>query len=225
MKNQTTETLNLFDFGNNDSGNYVNLVEEEKRLKDISDKEFQDWIDNHFEPLIRVAADFSINYYDLENKTKNELKEELERIVASKCYHYGNMEKDFYVYSLQCSEKCYCFVFETLNYIMVNINYVYGSKELTEYLFGNKLIQFNALSVRVYDHKGKRINEYGEYGHIEDDIRQKAVIHEWQMHKYGQNRMSNSSGKKIKNFYEVEIALPNLTAYLGEDKNSDKLCE
>lgn len=217
MKNQTTETLNLFDFGNNDSGNYVNLAEEEKRLKDISDKEFQEWVDNHFEPLIRVAADFSINCYDLENKTKNELKEKLERIVASKCYHYGNMEKDFYVYSLQCSEECYCFVFETLNYIMVNINYVYGSKELTEYLFGNKFIQFNALSVRVYDHKGNRINEYGNK---EKDIRYQAVINEWQMHKYGQNRMS--SGKEIKDFYEVEIVLPNLTAYWGEDKNETK---
>ena len=52
--------LNLFDFGSNENGDYVNLVEEEKKLKDISSQELMNWVENHDDPLIRIAFDLFI---------------------------------------------------------------------------------------------------------------------------------------------------------------------
>ena len=206
--------LNLLDFGTNDKGEYVNLVEEEKRLKDISNKEFRNWVDNNDNPLIKVVADFFRSSYDFENKTKNELKEELEWIVEQKVYHYGNMEKGLYIYTLFDGE-CWAFVFENEKHIMVNLNYAYSSKEIDEILFGNKLIQCNALAVRVYDLKGNRINEYGNK---EKDIRYQCLINEWKANVYGDNRMNE--GKKIKDFYEIAINLTKLIEYWGESDNA-----
>lgn len=209
------DSINLFDFGTNEKGDYVNLVEEEKRQKDISEQEFIEWVNNHENPLIHIAADFLINSYDLEHKTKNELKEELEWIVEQKVYHYGNMEKGLYIYTL-FEGNCWCFVFENKNHIMVNLNYMYSAKEVDEHLLGKKRIQFNALSVRVYDLEGKRIEQYGNK---DKDIRYQCAINEWQMDKYGSNRMTE--GKKIKDFYEVELELPKLTEYWGESNETN----
>lgn len=206
------ELLNLFDFGTNNKGEYVNLAEEEKKLKDISDKEFDEWLKNHENPLVKIAADFLVNCYDLEHKTKNELKEELEWIVEQKVYHYGNLEKGLYIYTLFTGD-CWCFVFENDKHIMVNLNYVYSAKEIDEYLFGKQLIQCNALSVRVYDLKGNKIEQYGEK---DKDIRYQCLINEWKANIYGDNRMNPL--KKIKDFYEIAINLTKLTAYWGECK-------
>lgn len=205
----------LFEFGTNENGEYVNLVEEEKIKNDIDEKSFHEWLDHHENPLIRLAADFLVSYYELETKTYNELKEKLERIVEQKTYHYGNMAKDFYIYTLNAGGNCYCFVFDTPNYIMANLNYCYGQKEVDKVLFGEELIQMNALSVRCYTKNGNRIDEYSD-NDPKDDIRYKVVMDEWQMHKFGENRIRK--GKKIKDFYEVAIALPKLIEYWGESE-------
>ena len=210
------ETLNIFEFGTNDKGDYVNLVEEEKRLKDISDKEFQKWLENHNDPLVRIAYD--LLPYERRKLTHNELKEKLEWVATQKTYHYGNMEKGLYIYTLFDGDT-WTFVFENENHIMINTNRCYTQKELEQYLFGENLINFNAMSVAVYDLKGNLITKYAEQDNKEQDIRYQVVINEWQMGKYGDNRMNK--GKKIKDFYEVELSLPKLTAYWGEDKNGD----
>lgn len=213
------QELNLLDFGTNDKGEYVNLVEEEKRLKDISEKEFQEWLKNHDNPLVRIAFDCCMPYDYLDKYTYNELKEELEWIAFQKVYHYGNMEKGLYVFTL-FTGSCWFFVFENENHYIANINTMYSQKEVEKYLFGKELIQFNALSVRVYDLNGNLITEYGgSTDNIDKDIRQKAVINEWQMNKYGDNRMNK--GKKIKYFYDVELSLPKLTAYWGEENGNN----
>ena len=210
------QEINLLDFGTNENGEYVNLVEEEKRLKDISEKEFQEWLKNHDNPLVRIAFNCCMPYDYLDKYTYNELKEELEWIAFQKVYHYGNMEKGLYIYTL-FTGSCWFFVFENENHYIANINTMYSQKEVEKYLFGEELIQFNALSVRVYDLKGNLITEYGgSTDKIDEDIRQKAVINEWQMNKYGDNRMNK--GKKIKYFYDVELSLPKLTAYWGESE-------
>lgn len=205
-----SDELNLLDFGTNDKGEYVNLVEEEKRLKDISDKEFQEWLTNHNDPLVKISYD--LLPYDKKQLTYNEIKEECEWVAFQKVYHYGNMEKDLYVFTLFNGDSWF-FVFLNQNHYLVNRNCVYSQKEVEDVLFGNKLISFNALAVSVYDLKGNLITEYGDR---EEDIRYRAVINEWQMNKYGDNRMEK--GKKIKDFYEVELSLPKLTAYWGESE-------
>ena len=207
------ETLNLLDFGTNEKGEYVNLAEEEKRLKDISDKEFQEWLKNHNDPLVRIAYD--LLPYDRKKLTHNELKEKLEWVAFQKVYHYGNMEKGLYIYTLFDGDT-WTLIFENENHIMVNTNRLYSQKEVEDVLFGKKLVSFNALAVRVYDLKGNLITEYAEQDNKEQDIRYQVVINEWQMDKYGDNRMNK--GKKIKDFYEVELSLPKLTAYWGESE-------
>ena len=202
--------LNLFDFGTNSSGEYVNLVEEEKHLKDISEQDFRKWLQDNENPLIKIAGDFLINYYDLETKTKKELQEELEQIAANKTYHYGNMEKGLYIFTLK-SGSCRCFLFQNDNHIMVNLNYVYSEKELEQTLFGETKIIFNALSVRVYDLQGNRIERYGNK---DKDIRYQCTINEWKMDKYGENRIHES--QKINDFYEIALFLPKLSEYWGE---------
>ena len=205
-----SDELNLLDFGTNDKGEYVNLVEEEKRLKDISDKEFQEWLTNHNDPLVKIA--YNLLPYERHKLTYNELKEELEWVAFQKVYHYGNMEKGLYIYTLFDGDT-WTFIFESKDHIMINTNRCYSQKEVEDVLFGNKPIPFNALAVSVYDLKGNLITEYGDK---EEDIRYRVVINEWQMNKYGDNRMN--IGKKIKDFYEVELSLPKLTAYWGESE-------
>lgn len=205
--------LNLLDFGTNEKGEYVNLAEEEKRLKDISDKEFQEWLENHNDPLVRIAYD--LLPYDRKKLTHNELKEKLEWVAFQKVYHYGNMEKGLYIYTLFDGDT-WTFIFENEKHIMVNTNRLYSQKEVEDTLFGKKLVSFNAMAVRVYDLKGSLITKYAEQDNKEQDIRYQVVINEWQMGKYGDNRMNK--GKKIKDFYEVELSLPKLTAYWGESE-------
>lgn len=205
--------LNLLDFGTNEKGEYVNLAEEEKRLKDISDKEFQEWLKNHNDPLAKIAYD--LLPYERRKLTHNELKEKLEWVATQKTYHYGNMEKGLYIYTLFDGDT-WTFVFENENHIMVNTNRLYSQKEVEDVLFGKKLVSFNAMAVRVYDLKGSLITKYAEQDNKEQDIRYQVVINEWQMNKYGDNRMNK--GKKIKDFYEVELSLPKLTAYWGESE-------
>ena len=207
------DSLNLFDFGTNESGEYVNLVEEEKKLNDIKEQDFQEWLRNHDNPLVRVAYDILCPYNKLEKYTYNELKDELEWIAAQKVYHYGNTGKDLYIYTIFQGD-CWCFVFETLNHIMLNLNYSYSQKEVEQYLKGKKTIHFNALSVRVYDNNGNRIDEYADQDHYKEDIRHRVCINEWQMDKYGDNRMKE--GKKIKDFYEIGLLFPKLIDYWGE---------
>ena len=208
------EELNLLDFGTNDKGEYVNLVEEEKRLKDISNQQFMQWLKSHDNPLVRIAYD--LLPYERNKLTYNELKEELEWVAFQKAYHYGNMEKGLYIYTLFDGYN-WTFIFENENHIMVNTNRCYSQKEVEDVLFGNKPIPFNALAVSVYDLKGNLITEFAEQDHYQEDIRYQVVINEWQMNKYGDNRMDK--GKKIKDFYEVELSLPKLTDYWVESNN------
>ena len=208
------EELNLLDFGTNDKGEYVNLVEEEKRLKDISNQQFMQWLKSHDNPLVRIAYD--LLPYERNKLTYNELKEELEWVAFQKAYHYGNMEKGLYIYTLFDGDN-WTFIFENENHIMVNTNRCYSQKEVEDVLFGNKPIPFNALAVSVYDLKGNLITEFAEQDHYQEDIRYQVVINEWQMNKYGDNRMDK--GKKIKDFYEVKLSLPKLTDYWVESNN------
>jgi len=220
--------LNLFDFGTNENGDYVNLVEEEKKLKDISSQELMNWVESHDEPLIRIAFDLFISAIEIESGINDDIKDKLEKIVATKCYHYGNMEKGLYIFSL-CCDDIYKFVFENeKHYLAAEPNNwklehdTYGnvvSVPLEDYLLGKEKLNFPALYCHCFDINGKRIEKYASQDHYKEDIRHIVVIQEWQMNKFSENRIHQ--GKKIKDFYEVEFALPNLIDYWGETKTKE----
>ena len=67
--------------------------------------------------------------------------------------------------------------------------------------------------VDIFDKDGNKIQEFSDADR-KQDVRYKAIIDDWQMDKYGTNRIEQ--GKHIKDFCEVEITLPDLIKYFGE---------
>lgn len=220
------DTLNLFDFGTNDNGEYVNLVEEEKRLKDISEQELMSWAKSNNDPLIKIAFDCYISSTEIEFGNHNDIKTKLNEIVETKCYHYGNLEKNLYIFSINCKGR-FMLIFENPNHYLVYEPSLwklehgsYGNMvdvAFDDYLMGKEKIGFPALFCPCYDKKGNRIHQYADQDHYKEDIRHIVCIKEWQMDKYSNNRMKE--GKKIKEFYECEFELTALINYWGEDKN------
>lgn len=222
------DELNLLDFGTNDKGEYVNLVEEEKRLKDISEKEFINWVNSHHDPLVKIAYDLFYGYY-WKDYTFNELKERLENIVESKCYHWANMSKNMYVFSLKGNGKI-MLMFENENHYVANELQLwkleYGSYGklvdvgLDDYLLSKETMSFPALHCHCYDTNGNRLHQYADGKDYKEDIRHIVCIKEWNMDKFSKNRMN--ADKKIKDFYEVEFTWDDFTNYWGESENGNK---
>lgn len=204
--------IDLLNFGTNENGEYVDLVEEEKRKNDIAEEEYNSWVENHENPLIRISNDLICR---LDYKTFNEMKEDVEWIADKKIYHYGNMEKDLYIYSLFNGTYWYL-VFENLNHILLNKCHI---EEIDDVLKSKKSICFPATYLVCYDANGKHITKYEEQDNYQEDIRHIICIKEWQMNKYSKNRIYQ--GKKCKDFYECEFYLKDLTAYFGESEIND----
>lgn len=217
------ETLNLLDFGINENGEYVNLVLEEKHKKDISVNELKNWVENHSDPLIRLI-DFAFGYDEDDIKNNklviNDIKKEYEDILKTKCYHYGNMEKDLYIFSLTGKKRSEL-VFQNLkHYLMFGCNGFYINENhevvdytLEDYLVGKDKITFAALYCPCFDKNGNKIEEYAEGKNYQQDIRHIVCIKEWQMDKFSTNRIQKD--KKIKDFYEVEFNFSDLVNYYG----------
>lgn len=220
--------INLLNFGTNENGEYVDLVEEEKKLKDISEQEFMNLVNNHNDPLIRIAFDCYISSTELEFGVHNDIKRKLEEIVATKCYHYGNMEKGLYIFSLNNKGR-HMIVFENDKHYLVNEpncwkleHGSYGNMvdiEFDDYLLGKEKLSFPALYCPCYDLKGNRIEQYADQDHYQEDIRHIVCIKEWRMDKFSTNRMYDNH-KMIKDFYECEFTIPDLINYWGESDNA-----
>lgn len=223
------ETLDLFSFGNNENGDYVDLVQEEKKRKDISHNELMNWVASHENPLIRIAFDLFVSAIEIEKGINNDIKAKLERIVATKCYHYGNMAKGLYIFSL-CDNDNFKLIFENdKHYLAAEPNNwkleheSYGKVvdvSLDDYLLGKEKIDFPALCCHCFDLQGNQIEKYADGERYKEDIRHIVCIGEWQMHKFSENRITK--GKKIKDFYEVEFTLRNLIDYWGESEVADE---
>lgn len=220
------KSLNLFDFGINDNGDYVNLVEEEKIKNDLDEKQFKEWINSHENPLIRIASDHFLGYrWDGHNK--KDIIARLEKTVSTKCYHYGNMEKGLYIFSLYDEEyEKHLIVFENeKHYLAFCCNDFFMIETpsgkaipdcvLEDYLTGKQTFKFPACYCPCYDLNGNRIEQYAGHDNYQDDIRYIVCIKEWHMDKFSENRMKK--GKKIVDFYEVEFTLQDLIKYWGEN--------
>ena len=205
------EQLNLLDFGNNENGEYVNLVEEERKKNELAQEDYENKLKENENPLVRILA--GLWCYRFHKNTFNETLDQIERESKTKCFHYGNLEKLMFVFTLTTEDDYSYFVFETEKHYLLFVSGI-NNKLLDEYLLGNKTLSCPALGVEVYDKQGYQIWEFGEK---DKDIRYQCIINEWHMDKFGENRMNK--GKKIKDFYEIEFELPKLIEYWGEDKN------
>ena len=218
------QEINLLNFGYNELGEYVDLVEEERKKNDISKNELESWVNNNDDPLIKIAYD---SYYSSrwELDTCKGIQEKLIEIAKTKCYHYGNMGKGLYIFSIN-NEGRYFIIFENENHYLTHEasgwKLEYGSYgniidvPFDDYLLGKETISFPAMYCACYDLKGNRIHKYTDQDNYKEDIRHIVCIKEWQMDKYSKNRMQE--GKKIKDFYEVEFYLTDLINYWGESE-------
>ena len=199
--------MNLLDFGVNENGEYCDLVEYEKQKNDIAEEEYNKWVEEHPNKLIRLADELVC---PLDFKTYTDRKEEVEWIADKKIYHYGNMEKDLYIYSLFNGTYWYL-VFENLNHILLNKCHI---EDIRAVLESKVSICFPACFVPCFDNNGRKITKFAEQDNYQEDIRHIICIKEWKMNKYSTNRINQ--GKKIKDFYECEFYMKDLTAYFGE---------
>ena len=216
------EQLNLLDFGYNEDGLYTNLVEEEAIKNDIKEQEYQKWLKEHDNPIIRLV-EFAFGDDETETNTYNQLKSRFEAIADTKCYHYGNMEKGLYIFSLcdkQTSREI--LVFENENHYLLFTNFGFKfdetTKEVVDYtlddvLSGKATISFPALFCPCFDLDGNKIEDYYDGTDYQKDIRHIVCIKEWQMDKFSKNRIQEN--KRIKDFYEVEFRFQDLVAYWG----------
>lgn len=231
-KGRTMEELNLFDFGLNEKGEYVDLVEEAKVDEKVALLEVNDFVDNHDNPLVRVIFRAFYPFYMGGRKVdpKAWIKE-IEDILATKCYHYGNMNKNLYIYSLQGRGK-FVFVFENENHYIVECSSHFTLEPdakgvmdvhdftIDEYLSASHkdaYLCFPACNTPCFDSKGNSILEYYDGKLWQKDIRHIVCIKEWQMDKYSfENRVRE--GNAIKDFYEVKFYLKDLINYWGEEQ-------
>ena len=202
--------LNLLNFGYNDEGEFVDLVEEEKRKSDLAIADYEKRLEEHENPLVRILAGLWCSRFG--QNTFNETLEQLDREVESKCYHYGNLEKLMFVFTLETEDEERYFIFENKEHYLLFVHGI-SNKLLDEYLLGNKTLSCPALGVEVYDKQGHKIWKFGDK---DQDIRYQCIINEWHMNKFGTNRMDHN--KKIKDFYEIEFTLPKLIEYWGESE-------
>ena len=216
----------LFEFGTNENGEYVNLVEEKKAKNDFNEKQLEEWIKNHENPLIRIADEYFCGY-EWDGHFYKDIADRLEEIVKTKCYHYGNMSKGLYIFSLydKLTDR-YILVFENEKHYLgfgCNDFFMIHSPSgveiqdctLDDYLMSRQSIKFPALYCPCFDLNGNKIEDYHDSDY-QNDIRHIVCIKEWQMDKFSFNRIQE--GKKIKDFYEVEFYLKDLTRHWGESK-------
>ena len=214
------EQLNLFDFGENEIGRYVNLVEEEEKSREISEKQLKKALADHPNLLVRIIYNEMFGY-GWDCGLKKDIIPLCEKIFATKCYHYGNMDKGLYIFSIY--DERYdnaIFVFENENhYLIFHTGYdAWKQRNLTidEYLKSEQKFSFPAWHCHCYDLKGNRIERYADGKDYQKDIRHIVCMKEWEMGKYSKNRLEEI--KKPKDFYEVEFTMQDLVNYFGESK-------
>lgn len=214
MSRKDSFALNLFEFGNDDNGNYVNLVEEKR-------EKIENVIVYNYEQLTEKFKENSTyclvaRYYDngwwQRGLTFDEIIDEIKSVSNSKCYHYGNMERGIYVYSMKFGENDYRIFFENTDHI-VSVRHL---GQLNDLLFGKEKIMFPACEVDLFNVKTTEKIKSG-YGNYKDDIRYKIICGEFEALKYSTNRIDPN--KKPKDFYELEFTLNDFIKYYGEDEN------
>lgn len=213
--------LNLFDFGTNQKGEYVNLEEEKVYEEELELSIVENYVKERNDPLMNIIWQTFFPYH-FTKKSSEYIISELEKVFNTKTYHFGNMAKDLYIFSLKRDDK-YVFVFQNEKHYLVSdtphfelINGDIVEYSIEDILSGKDKICFPALHAHCYDTNGELIVDYHDAGdNWKKDIRHIVIIDEWQMDKYSTNRMYEN--KKIKDFYECEFYMSDLIEYWGEN--------
>ena len=136
----------IFAFGNDENGNYVNLIEEERKKREEKFKEypFEEIIKgNEFDNNYMVVAQFHTGCLYQWGHTLEEIRKEIEMVAKTKCYHCGNMEKNIYAYSFKEDDDFYWFCIENDNHIVV----IRHTDNINSLLTGEKKICYPACCI------------------------------------------------------------------------------
>lgn len=209
--------ISLFDFGFDENGDYVNIAEK-KRAED--ERYYQEY---SFEEIIKghesdndfvVCASFHLGCVSQWGMTLDEIRAEIAKEAKSKCYHYGNMSKGIYAYSYRIDfddgDQRYMFAIENESNIVV----VRHCESIDDIITGKEKICYPALAVYMFDKTESGAKEIKSgYGEHKNDIRYKVLCDRFRILEFSGNRIY--PGKKPKDFYECEYALPDFIKYWG----------
>lgn len=209
------EQMSLFDFCYDDTGNYIDLKEKKKQDEEKArlDKEQQKNLINEYLSSINNLA--KIAYHEFHHYGEPEnleyVKKKIPRILATKCYHFGNVEHNLYVFSLTDNEEeKSILVFESLEHMLCYS--VHSTVE--EVLEDKEQFCFPACYCNVYDKYGNRIYLFTDSiydDNSKEDIRQIVFMSDWKMNKYSHNRVK--TGKPVKWFYEAQFKFWDMVKY------------
>ena len=185
------QQLSLFDL----------FPEEEK----TNEQEIEEYKNSLNTPLEKMTYDLFIGWWEL-RKGLQAVKDVVSSVVKSKTYHYGNMEKGMYIFSIQEDEKKVMIFDNGTHYLACEC-----IDDIEQVLFNNEFICFPAMYCKVYDRQGNIIHQYGTRN---DDIRYIACISEWKMNQFSFNRIEEK--KPVKDFYEIKFKFKDLVNYWGE---------
>lgn len=205
----------IFAFGNDENGNYVNLIEEERKKREEKFKEypFEEIIKgNEFDNNYMVVAQFHTGCLYQWGHTLEEIRKEIEMVAKTKCYHCGNMEKNIYAYSFKEDDDFYWFCIENDNHIVV----IRHTDNINSLLTGEKKICYPACCMYIFEkHENEPISLITSgYGKYKEDIRYKVLCDEFKILEFSTNRIYPN--KKSKDFYECEFKLSDFIKYHGE---------
>lgn len=217
-KNKQYEQLELFEFGYNDEGEYVNHSEEEqKKLLELEKTKFPEYSYEELTKGFTFSQEdeklLAYNYLDIFSQYKRTIPDiikEIKRLANNKCWHYVNFDKKIYIYSYEHhDEESHIDL-----YIQIDKYYIHccehNLKEVLE-----EGICFPACAIWIYENVDgffKRVE--GPYGNKEEDIRYQIICDKLQALKFGTNRIDPD--KKPKDFYEVKFSLIDFAKYWGE---------
>jgi len=216
MQDTIYQQMSIFEFGNNDKGEYVNFEEENE--KNWHNYPLEEIIKGHeLEDDFVVCATFHTGCLSQYGMTIEDIQKEIKTEVESKTYHYGNLAKDIYAYSykvcLSDIDLMYWFVIENPKYIVV-VNH-YGN--IDTLLKGEETICYPACACYLFEKTETGVKKISSgYGNYKDDIRYKVLCEEFKILEFSKNRIDPK--KKPIDFYEAEYRLEDFINYWGEEK-------
>lgn len=217
MENNKHEQLNLFEFGYNDDGEYVNKTEEQqKKLLEDAKEKFPNYTYEQLTSGLKfgdydeklVAYNF-LDIFSQYRKTIPELVKDIKALAKNKCWHYVNFPKQIYIYSFEHHDEE-----QTIDlYIEFEKYYIHCCEHSLKEVMADGIC-FPACAITLYENVDGFIKKVdGPYGHKEEDIRYQIICEKMQALKFGTNRIAPN--KKPKDFFEVKFDLTAFMDYWG----------
>lgn len=204
-----TNQLSLFDFD-------FSLSADGQIAKEINDLFTIDEILNnwdikgrYWQQDVNIVASWFSGYGGFGCGGLSDIRKEIENILKTKTYIYGEKGKYIYYFAIKYDDGTYNYrlIFET-NKDIIGVNY--RIEDINKIILGEETIHYPAMCIDIYNKDGT-IKQDCVYGNKEKDTRYQILIGEWEVHKYSKNRLDPK--KQVDDFYQAEFKLEDLLNY------------